>query len=174
MTRHIAIVGDGPAQPDHAALDRFWAEAKLAVPGLGENHQVRSLGIDEETTGLILEFIRAGSKVGTFSLPWVMDAEGHPKTDPGTPVILTGFNGDPEAVIRITDIRATTFGEIGFEETQLDGPPVQDPEVWIPLHRDYWNGLLKPYNKRCTDDMPVLVEPFEHVYSTGSQAKSCR
>lgn len=164
MTRTLVIGGGGPALPNDADLDAFWAEACAAVPGLSEDHQVRSLGIDEETTGMILDFIQARTKVATFSLPWVMEAEGHPETKPGTPVILTGYDGAPRAVVSITDIRETTFGEIGPEESGLDGPPVQDPEVWIPLHREYWNGLLKKYGKSCTDDMPVLVEPFDVVY----------
>jgi uncharacterized protein YhfF len=93
-----------------------------------------------------------------------MDAEDQPITAPGTPIILTGYDGSPQAVIRITQTRETTFGEIGPEETGLDGPPVQDPEVWIPLHREYWNGLLSKYGKSCTDDMPIIVEPFDVVY----------
>jgi uncharacterized protein YhfF len=160
----VVIMGEGPALPDDAALDAFWTAARAAVPELGDDHQVRSLGIDEETTGLILDFIKARSKIGTFSLPWVMEQEGHPQTAPGTPVILTGYDGTPRAVVRITDIRATTFGAIGPAETGLDGPPVRDPDVWRPLHRDYWNGLLAQYGKSCTDDMPVLVEPFDLVY----------
>lgn len=163
MTRTI-VIGDGPALPDDAVLDVFWQAARAAHPELSEDHQVRSLGIDEETTGLIMDFIYAKTKVGTFSLPWVMEAEGHPQTAPGTPVILTGYDGSPQAVVRITDVRKTNFGAIDRAETELDGPPVQDPDVWRPLHRDYWNGLLAKYGKSCTDDMPVLVEPFEFIY----------
>ena len=167
MTRTL-VIGEGPALPDDATLDAFWAKAKAAVPNLADDHQVRSIGIDEETTVLIMDFIFAGTKVGTFSLPWVKEAEGHPDTPPGTPIILTGYDGAPQAVIRITDSRATTFGGIGPAETGLDGPPVQDIEVWRPLHREYWNGLMSKYGKSCTDDMPVLVEPFELVYSGGA------
>ena len=68
-------------------------------------------------------------------------------------------------VVRLTDVRETTFGGIGAAETRLDGPPVQDPEVWVPLHREYWNGLLSRYGKQCSDEMPVLVEPFDFIYA---------
>ena len=122
-----------------------------------------AIGIDEETTGLILDFINGGTKVGTFSLPWVMEAEGHPPSKPGTPTILTGYDGTPEAVVRITEVRQTTFGAIGPEESGLDGPPVQDLEVWRPLHQEYWNGLLAKYGKSCADDMPVTVEACKIV-----------
>ena len=164
MTRTI-VIGEGPALPDDAALDEFWAKAKAAVPDLSADHQVRSIGIDEETTGLILDFINDGTKVGTFSLPWMMEAEGYPETKPGTPIILTGYDGAPQAVIRIGETYNNTFGGISEKETKLDGPPVQDLEVWKPLHRDYWNGLMSKYGKSCTDDMPIIVEPFELVYS---------
>ena len=166
MQRDI-LVADGPAQPEPAALDAFWEAAVAADPTLAGHHQVRSLGIDAETTEAILDFIRAGSKVATFSLPWVMAANGFPDPVPGLPIILTDYAGTPRMVVRLQDIRSTTFGDIGPAETRLDGPPVQDPEVWIPLHREYWNGLLQAYGKQCTDDMPVLVEPFEFVYAPG-------
>jgi hypothetical protein len=52
---------------------------------------------------------------------------------------------------------------MGINESSLDGPPVQDPDIWIPLHRTYWNGLLSKYDRECTDDMPVLVEPFDYI-----------
>ena len=164
MTRIIVLGGGGPAVPNDADLDAFWAEAKTAISDIGDDNQVRSLGIDEESTGLILEFINAQTKIGTFSLPWVIEAENQPQTLPGTNVILTGYDGTPRAVVRINSIRSTTFGAIGPEETELDGPPVRDPAIWIPLHRDYWNGVLAKYGKSCTDDMPVLVEPFDLLY----------
>lgn len=164
MTRHITIA-DGPAQPDASALDAFWAEATAAHPDLAGAHHVRSLGIDAETTETIIDFVQAGTKVATFSLPWVMEANGFPAVARGTPVILTDYSGTPRLVVRITDVRETTFGEIGPAETGLDGPPVQDPAVWIPLHREYWNGLLARYGKVCSDDMPVLVEPFEFIHA---------
>ena len=27
----------------------------------------------------------------------------------------------------------------------------------------YWNGLLAAYGRECTDDMPVLIEPFDYI-----------
>ncbi|MFK7828589.1 MAG: ASCH domain-containing protein [Congregibacter sp.] len=164
--RHI-LIADGPNQPEEGQLDAFWSEAVAAHPDLEREHQVRSIGIDAETTELILDFVAAGTKVATFSLPWVMQANGFPDSTPGTPIILSDYQGAPRVVVRLTDVRETTFGEIGSAETRLDGPPVQDPDIWLPLHREFWNGLLKSYGKSCTDDMPVLIEPFEFVFAPG-------
>ena len=65
MPRHI-LIADGPAPPDPTAIDTFWAEARKRFPGLGEDYQVRSLGIDAETTTQILEYIKTRDKVATF------------------------------------------------------------------------------------------------------------
>ena len=162
MPRHI-LIADGPAQPDPTEIDDFWARAQNNFEGLGDDYQVRSLGIDAETTTQILEYIKTRDKVATFSLPWVIEANGFPYSEPGTPIVLCDYVGTPHLIVQLTDVRETTFGEIGYAESSLDGPPVQDPEVWIPLHRTYWNGLLAAYGRECTDDMPVLIEPFDYI-----------
>ncbi len=165
MKRHIIIADDGPEQsPDSELLDSFWQQAINAVPEIARDHQVRSIGIDEETTDLIIEFIKTGEKKGTYSLPWLIEAEGYPKTNPNTPIMLVSYDGIPKVVVQITGVYETTFGNISLNDTSLDGPPVRDLDVWIPLHTEYWNGLLLKHNRACTPDMPVLVEKFKFVY----------
>ena len=160
--QHI-LIADGPALPDTVEVDHFWERANKQFSELGDDYQVRSLGIDAETTTQIIEYIKTRDKVATFSLPWVIEANGFPYSQPGTPIVLCDYVGTPHLIVQLTDVRKTTFGDIGYAESSLDGPPVQDPEVWIPLHRKYWNGLLAAYGRECTDDMPVLIEPFDYV-----------
>ena len=162
MTRFI-LIADGPALPDPPEIDKFWARARDQFSELEDEYQVRSLGIDAETTTQILEYIKTRDKVATFSLPWVIEANSFPYAEPGTPIVLCDYVGTPHLIVKLTDVRETTFGDIGYAESSLDGPPVQDPEVWIPLHRQDWNGLLAAYGRECTDDMPVLIEPFDYV-----------
>ena len=165
MKRHIIIADDGPEQsPDSELLDSFWQQAINAVPEIARDHQVRSIGIDEETTDLIIEFIKTGEKKGTYSLPWLIEAEGNPKTNLNTPIMLVSYDGIPKVVVQITGVYETTFGNISLNDTSLDGPPVRDLDVWIPLHTEYWNGLLSKHNLACTSDMPVLVEKFKFIY----------
>jgi hypothetical protein len=72
MPRHI-LIADGPAQPDATAIDTFWAEAQKSLLGLGEDYQVRSLGIDAETTTQILAYIKTRDAVTTSSLPLMIE-----------------------------------------------------------------------------------------------------
>ena len=166
MKRTNAILGGGALKnPEKGPIDDYWNQVIASKPELAVDHQIRSIGIDEETTVLIIDFIKEGEKVGTFSLPWLMQSENIPASHTGQPIILLSYDGKPEIVVQITDIAETTFGEIDYDVTKIDGPPVRDPEVWIPLHREYWNNILKPYGRSCTDDMPVIVERFQLVYS---------
>ena len=166
MKRTNAILGGGALKnPETEPIDDYWNRVIALKPELAVDHQIRSIGIDEETTVLIIGFIKEGEKVGTFSLPWLMESENIPASHTGQPIILLSYDGKPEIVVQITDIEETTFGKIDYEVTKIDGPPVRDPEVWIPLHREYWNNILKPYGRSCTDDMPVIVERFQLVYS---------
>ena len=162
MAHHI-LISDGPAQPNPADIDAFWERAGEQHADLGDDYQVRSLGIDAETTTQILEYIKTRDKVATFSLPWVIEANGFPHPEPGTHIVLCDYVGQPHLIVRLTDVREITFGAIGYAESSLDGPPVKDPDVWIPLHRQYWNGLLAAYERECTDDMPVLIESFDYI-----------
>ena len=77
MPRHI-LISDGPAQPNPADIDTFWERACEQYTGLGDSYQVRSLGIEAETTTQILDYIKTRDKVATFSLPWVIEANGFP------------------------------------------------------------------------------------------------
>ena len=113
MNRVFAITGNGAEKnPDQGPIDDFWNQAVNFMPTLSGDHQVRSIGIDEETTGLIINFIKAGEKVGTFSLPWVMTAENLPMSYKGLPIILLSFDGKPELVVQLTKVFETSFGEI--------------------------------------------------------------
>ena len=102
--------------------------------------------------------------MATFSLPWVLEANDFPLPHRRHADLAVRLRRQaPPRGQSSPSIRDTTFGEMGINESSLDGPPVQDPEIWIPLHRTYWNGLLSAYGRECTDDMPVLVEPFDYI-----------
>jgi len=160
-----SFLPEGPARPSDADLDAFWVKAKTAVPDLGDDYEVRWIGVDDPTTDLVIELIKKGEKTGTFGLPWVLEETGQASPKPGDPIVLIAYDGTPKLVVRLTEISQTTFGQIGPEHTAIDGPPVRDLAVWIPLHTKHWNGILKKYGREVSDDMPVLVEPFELVYS---------
>ena len=154
---------DGPERPDPAELDAFWAAALKQMPELatGPGYQARWIGLDDDSTEQVIELIRAGDKTGTFTLPWLVERTGQVMPRVGDPIILIDFNGKPRLLVRLTEVYSVAFGEITAADIAIDGSPVRTMDVWRPLHTRYWNALLAPFDLTVSDDMPVLVEPFE-------------
>lgn len=165
MNRTYAIVGPGSElSPNIESIDAFWGKAIAHNPELARDHQVRWIGLDEKTTLQIVNFIKSGEKVATFTLPWVNKAKKWANGSAGLPIILLSCDGQPILMVQITEVVETTFGNIDFSVTGLDGPPVRDPQVWLELHTHYWNAILEDLKMACSADMPVLVEKFKPVY----------
>ena len=63
MKRSVVIDRDGPEKNlDHDLIDVFFNKAVSYDSTLSRHHQIRCIGIDEETTGLILNFIKKKEK----------------------------------------------------------------------------------------------------------------
>jgi len=157
---------EGPTRPTLAALDVFWAAAKKARPdaGLGDQYQVRWIGLDAPSTQQIIDLIRARDKTGTFTLPWIVERTDQPEPKVGDDIILIDFDGAPTLLVKLTDVRTVAFGAVTAADTAIDGSPVRDLAVWKPLHTAYWGALLEPFGLAITDDMPFWAEPFTLIY----------
>lgn len=153
----------GCAQPDPTELDTWWQKLRTAQPNIAlpNDYQVRWIGLDMETTEQVIELIAAGDKTGTFTLPWMVEHTGTPVPAIGDTIILIDFAGHPRLVVRLTEITEVAFGAITNAHIAIDGSPVRDLAIWVPLHTRYWNKLLAPYKLSISEDMPVLVEKFE-------------
>lgn len=162
----MTYLPDGCGRPNIAELDSFWQQASAApsVTELPESYQVRWIGLDNATTEQVIELIRVRDKNGTFTLPWIIERTGQPNPAVGDAIVLVDFDGHPRQLVRLTDIEEVAFGAITAAHTAIDGTPVRDLAIWIPLHTRYWNAMLEPHGLEVTEDMPVLVEGFELLY----------
>ena len=156
---------EGPAKPSLDALEAFWAEAKKEHPDIAATYEVRCIGVDEPSTAIVLELIKQGDKTGTFSLPWILEDQEQACSQKGDYIIYSAYDGSPALLVRVTEIERTAFGEINERHTAIDGSPVRDLSVWIPLHTKYWNKKLAPFGRVVSSDMPVIVEKFEMLYA---------
>lgn len=158
--------------PSPESIDAFLASARADRPELTglENHELRWIGFDEETTQQIFDLIRAHDKTGTFTLPWIAERTGIEPPRKGLYLILVDMSGQPTLLVQLGDVREALFGEVTADDTAIDGSPVRDPAVWVPLHTQYWNALLEPHDLAVSDDMPFWIEPFELMFDAAAQS----
>lgn len=161
----------GVAQPSPESIETFVSAAQVANPDLemGDNWEVRWIGFDEETTQQIFELIRTRDKTGTFTLPWIVERTESKIPCEGFHVVLMDITGRPTLLLRLGAVREALFGNVTAADTALDGSPVRDPAVWVPLHTQYWNALLEPHGLTVSDDMPFWIEPFELLFDADEQ-----
>jgi uncharacterized protein YhfF len=153
--------------PSTSALHAFREAAMAANPGLrldDDNCEVRWIGLDAQSTLQIFELIRIGDKRGTFTLPWLVERTSRRPPAAGNYIVLIDMDGTPTLLLRVTEVREALFGQVTAADTEVDGSPVRDPAVWIPLHTQYWNAMLQPFGLSVSPEMPFWIEPFELIY----------
>jgi uncharacterized protein YhfF len=162
----MSYLPEGCARPDPAALDAFWRQVKQDNPeaDLGDDYEARWIGMDDDTTNQILDLIHTQDKVGTFTLPWIVERTDQPTPTVGAVIILIDFDGAPSTLVRLTRIVEVPFGEVTEEHTAIDGTPVRDLSIWKPLHTVYWNAMLEPFGMTVSEEMPVWIEEFELLH----------
>jgi len=166
MSAQLNHLPKGPERPTQQSLDAFWAVVKAANPGMGDDYEVRWFGIDAQTTQGIFGYIKDGVKTATYSVPWLMERTGQPRSQMGAHVVLIDYDGTPTLVLEIKDSEIVAFDDIDERITHTDGLSIREPNLWKKIHKGFWNGELEPYGLEVTADMPVLVEYFELAYST--------
>lgn len=156
----------GAIAPTVNALEAFLAAAVCECPGIEPNPvcEVRWIGLDHESTLQIFDLIRMRDKTGTFTLPWIVERTGQPVPRVGALLILIDMHGRPTLLLRTREVREAVFGKVTAADTAVDGTPVRDPTVWVPLHTAYWNALLQPFGLEVSDDMPFWIEAFDLLF----------
>lgn len=157
--------------PSTAALAEFCAAANAAIPGLGitpASLEVRWIGLDAPSTLQIFDLIRSGDKRGTFTLPWIVERTASPVPRVGNHLVLIEMSGRPVLLTRVTRVDSALFGQVEARHTEIDGSPVREPSVWVPLHTLYWNQHLAPFDLTVSPDMPFWIEEFTLVYDAGN------
>jgi len=156
----------GATPPTAEALEAFVVEAVRACPEIGPHPicEVRWIGLDAESTLQIFDLIRMRDKTGTFTLPWIVERTDQLVPRVGTLIILIDMHGRPTLLLRAREVREAVFGQVTAADTAVDGSPVRDPAVWVPLHTVYWNALLQPFGLEVSDDMPFWIETFDLLF----------
>jgi uncharacterized protein YhfF len=122
---------------------------------------VRRLGDDPATCRLLLDLIRTGQKTGTFALAEEFAAAGETSPVAGEYLVLTDFEGRPDCVVRLTEVKAKPFSLVMADDVACEGPGLRDLRAWRELHWAYWGRKLERLGGTPDLGMAVLCQRFE-------------
>ncbi len=160
----LGLAGHAVAEKTEAT-DRFWAECadQIADPPADGFYRARHFSDQQAMSVRIIDLIRAGEKVGTFTSPWLFEGDRNKTPVVGGYMMVTDFEGTPALIVRTTKLETVPYDEITEEHTQIDGPAVRPLDVWDRVHWAYFERNLEPKGMAPERDMPVVVEQFELV-----------
>lgn len=157
--------------PSPEALAHFCAAANARLGGKGPDPtavELRWIGLDADSTRQIFDLVRSGDKRGTFTLPWIVERTASPVPKVGNHLVLIDIDGRPVLLTRVVRVDSALFGAVEARHTVIDGSPVRDPAVWVPLHTAYWNNHLAPFGLEVSPSMPFWIEEFVLLYDAGN------
>lgn len=149
-----------------ATVDEFWQAARKAVPSLPDGgYKVRTFGRSAEMSAILVQLIASGEKTGTFAL--AAEYERNPSQRPavGDHFVVTHFDGSPALVYRITEVATVPFRDIGPQHVEVEGPNARKVDVWRNIHWPYWGSMLRDWGLEPRDDMPVVFQRFELLFT---------
>ena len=125
------------------AVNDFWREfceasgTDPAVP-----FQAWHFGIGREDAAELCDLVLEGKKTATASLPWEYEEKPEDAPIEGGYSVVTDFDGNPQCVVRTTELRVVPFNEVDAEFAFAEGEGDQSLDYWRQVHWDY-------FSRRC-------------------------
>lgn len=147
------------------SLERFWSAARAAVPSLPlQAPESWAFGATSEHADELLALVLDGTKTGTASALWDIEAEGETVPEVGEFSVILDGRGQPRAVIVTTAVDIVAFDEVSAEHAHGEGEGDRSLAEWREIHERFWR-LYGESARGFSDEMPVVCERFEVVFA---------
>ncbi|MGF1645438.1 MAG: ASCH domain-containing protein [Kineosporiaceae bacterium] len=153
--------------PDAAAAEGFWTRY-LAAAGEGPGahwHDLGAFGDSVELAEKLLALVLHGPKRATAGSVAEYEAEGVPLPLVGDRWVACDGHGRPRAVLRTTDVRVGPLSSVDDAFAWDEGEGDRTRADWLRGHEAYFRRVLPGLGVEFSDDLPVVFERFEVVYS---------
>jgi len=154
ITRFIESDAGSGASPKDLVIDAF---------GDGESARLA----DD-----LLELVLAGTKTATCMSAWAWEKEFETPLTPGMLSVILDGSGHPRCVVETISVQRMPYREVTADFARAEGehtqPDLDDDSVldqWREAHWAFFAKTLPPIGRAPSQDMPVLCERFEVVYS---------
>jgi len=156
-------MGEVPAVRDYwrAYLDSL--EPELSTQDL--KYEAWAFGNTPEMADDLGDLVKRGVKVATASLAWAYEAESEPYPEIGDISIILNGLGVPMCIIETTDVEVISFNKVGEKHAFEEGEGDRSLLYWREVHCEFFAGECKAIGREPADDMPVVCERFQLIYS---------
>ena len=121
-------------------------------------------GHTEELAAELSELVLTGKKKATASSLPAIEFENGKIPQVGDYNIVTDFKGEPQCIIRTTDVTIMPFNELTYDIVKREGED-DSLESWQEGHRRAFEADGREAGFKFTETMPVVFEDFEVVFT---------
>lgn len=140
----------------------MWAECKKTCGIENDDYEAWAFGVSpDKLAGLT----HRGEKRATTSAYDVYTAENEPLPKAGDVSIILNSAGFAVCVIRNTSVTVKKFSEVDENYAAMEGEGDKSLSYWQNVHREFFTEEMKSIGKEFTEDMFVVCEEFEVIYS---------
>ena len=119
----------------------------------------------EDANRLSKLVVSGKKKAGSGLYIWYKEANADlPKV--GTKHIITDFDGKAQAIIEIKKVDTIPFNEINKDYATMDmGTDIESLKKWKKAHWDFFASAMKDNKQKPTEEMLVVCEIFETIWT---------
>jgi uncharacterized protein YhfF len=144
----------------------YWNEFLKANRDLPQDtpYQTWYFGDHRELADELAALVVAGRKTATASLYWEYEAEQEALPQVGGYSLITSFDGEPQCILRTTEIRILPFEQVDAEFAASEGEGDLSLNYWREAHWRFFSRACERLGLQPGPQMPVVCERFHKVY----------
>lgn len=151
------------------SVDYMW-ENYLKSIGENRNNTKKQyttwyFGGNQKDADELAELVKSKVKRGTTSLYYWYEDEEEPLPLPGEYSIIVNWEGAAQCIIKTNKVTLIPFKDVTEELARIEGEGDKSLEHWRDVHIRFFTKELKDEVKQFTEDMIVVFEEFELVFS---------
>jgi len=109
--------------------------------------------------------VKLGHKRATTSLPVEFSSQRLPLPAPGDVRIVLRADGDPVAIIELTEVRLVPFQTVDAKFAADEGEGDRTLAAWQAAHREYFGRVSAKLGCEFDENTPVICQRFRAVWS---------
>ncbi len=122
-----------------------------------------AFGSTPEQADALLALVLDGTKTGTASALWDIEATGESMPEVGALGIVLDGAAHPRALVRTTSVTTVPFSEVTAEHAYAEGESDRTLASWRRIHAWYFRTFAA-HERGFEPDMPVVCERFTLLY----------